>query len=451
MSTLDTLKGVTSATSLRRIIDEGIRDAGVRYNVCEISACKLAEEYKRLRDAQRKAELGKSARLNAFATAARAEYKTSLSEHVSLLCDYGTLVEKVMINYEELSVIDSKNADKIMKEAYRFESKHELLREKLDKLVAEVPDVAANLEKQVNAREGMHAPAPQMTEAPAYKVYPNQPPQFYYVPQPQYYPTAPDVTPIVEKAVNEAVERITATVIAGMSEHNQEVRSVDGRSVSVAEKLIEEEDYVINKLTALMGGIEALLGRLGELGEAFVDISAKQEQTVELQKKINDMQRALARELQGVQVNQKLINQEQVELLGEQSVLIETQKAAAENQKALTEAQANLADIQKVVIETHGAIEESMREVLSSQKEMLTAQGQIMATGMKNIEKQKELSEKQKEMTLLQKAMLSEHKKLVRSQRYAADKGSQAKSESEDSLGASVSEEVELEELAVTE
>ena len=61
------------------------------------------------------------------------------------------------------------------------------------------------------------------------------------------------------------------------------------------------------------------------------------------------------------------------------------------------------------------------------------------------------IADRQKEMTLMQKAMLAEHKKLTRGQRTVTDKAAPQSKGATESAEATVSDEVELEALAVSE
>ena len=281
-----------------------------------------------------------------------------------------------------------------------------------------------------------YAPAyGQPAYAPAY-AQPAYAPAYAPAPAPAYAPpaytqTKIDVTPIVEKAIASAMDKFTVALEKRLATYmenydlkipapqgganNSEVAAVEGA-------ILEEEQFLLEKLTAMVDNIKTLTAQVAELSAAYAEIASKSADANELQKQTNDMQRRTLREQQGIQVSQRVISQDQIAVAQSQAALNDQQKAVADRQQALTETQAAMEETQRVVAENQATLEESMKSVMQAQKDIIAAQQALMAGNTKNAETQAEMAAKQAETLALQKEALSSQKQVLKDQKAALDK-----------------------------
>ena len=295
--------------------------------------------------------------------------------------------------------------------------------------------------------------------APAY--YPAPDPYAAYAPRPAYAPmpepevhrqsvkiepVSVDISDKVEQAVDFAMKKLSASLekkiesyIANLVIPMPEMPvmpapvqvpvysgGVSAQSTEIAEKVAEDEDVIIEKLTALLAGLRKITEEYVKLNAAYVEMANKQKDISELQKQTNDMQRLTAREAQGVQVNQKVINTDQVTVAQEQAIIYETQKSVTEKQKLISESQVNMQDQQKAVIDTQAALEDAMKVVMNTQRDIIATQQAIIAGNNRNIETQKELTTLQVETANMQKEAGALQRQILRDQKAIGEKQKEA-------------------------
>lgn len=247
-------------------------------------------------------------------------------------------------------------------------------------------------------------------------------------------PVSIDISEIVEDAVNTAMEKFKEALAASISDVSvaAPTSAASSDTVMLEEKIVEEALSVTDKLIAITEKLRTLSESMTELGVSYMNIANRQKDALELEEKINEMQKTLSKEIKGVQVHQKVLMQDQGAINEQQAVLAEHQKSAVETQKLIFESQSGMADMQKAVIDTQNALEESMREVVRTQKEIIGAQQALINSGAKAIEAQRELTAKQSEMSAMQKEAMSKQKQLMRMQRsaFAKDKAKEEKKDS---------------------
>jgi hypothetical protein len=211
-------------------------------------------------------------------------------------------------------------------------------------------------------------------------------PPFYMPPYPYQAPpqvnTAPvsiDISPIVENAVKSAMEKFTSVLSSRIDAYSATLpelsvnKSNDSVSLGSAETIVEmagkiadDEQFVLDKLLALLENIKGVTEQLSELAAACNELGEKQRTASESVRRVNDMQRTLSRELQGVQAKQKIINQDQMSVTEEQHVVYEHQKTALERQNIISEAQKSVSDAQLTVMENQKLLEKSVRDLLGT-------------------------------------------------------------------------------------
>ncbi len=240
-----------------------------------------------------------------------------------------------------------------------------------------------------------------------------------------------DITSDVENAVAKAMEKFSTTLDARIEEYFANYTPAVSAGMGVAgsteaaelqAKIANDEQFLANKLASIVEVLKGLNTAMATVTAAYADLDAKFKRAVDMQKQTNDMMRHTLREQQGVQVTQRVINQDQLEIVEAQEAMAEAQKAAVEEQAALTEAQAALAEKQSAVLETQMSLDAAMKGVMKEQKKVITAQAAITQESAKQLEAQAAIREQQAAITEEQKGMLTALKQTLKDQQAAASR-----------------------------
>lgn len=318
-------------------------------------------------------------------------------------------------------------------------------------------------------------PAP----APSYIPYPFPVPSFTQpapapekeAPAPKVAPVTIDVSNIVDKAVSATMQKFTSVLEKKIEEYVASIKLPDPVVVptvveapvmpvnsnepivvsktrgaeeiaALEEHILEDEQFVIDKLTAMLEKVQELAQSMATASEKYHEIAAKQSATNDLQKQTNDMQRHTYREQQGIQVSQRVVGQDQAAVASDQIILAEEQKAMVERQAAVNESQLAVVDTQAVVIETQAALDEAMKSVMQAQKEIIRTQQSIINGNNKNVNANAELVAKQTEVLALQKDAIASQKQVLREQKALTRDDSRKKKDSKPVVEEAVVEEV---------
>ena len=248
-------------------------------------------------------------------------------------------------------------------------------------------------------------------------------------------PVTIDITPMVEKAVSATVDKLSrdldkklSAFVEGLKIPTEQISVVSahaagdldakntysGANTELEAHILEEEQHIFEKLKSLLENIQITVEGLSELTALSMTNAAKQKEIAELQRQVNDAQRFTLREQQGIQVNQKVISEDQTDLAGKQAMAQEAQKNALEAQSAVDEAFKSVLDTQLAVSESQKALEAAMMEVVNSQKELLTAQQEIIKASDKQRDLQMGVREKQSEIYEAEKAFLADQRQLLK-------------------------------------
>ncbi len=252
-------------------------------------------------------------------------------------------------------------------------------------------------------------------------------------------PVTIDVTPIVERAISSAIEKLNEGLSRKLDAYinNLSIPAVEAPTAPVAnantqldagvlENVIAEECGVVEKMKSLCESISALIVELGALSAECKTIADKQKELGELQKQINDIQRHNVREQQGVQVNQRLVSEEQIELIAAQTLVAESQKELAQRQNAVAQAQ-------KAAQEAEGQIADAISAVADTNAKILEKHQQLAASAEKQNAVLGELSERSRELLAEQRGALSASKKLIKEQQQLKTRAPQQKKKPADS------------------
>lgn len=287
-------------------------------------------------------------------------------------------------------------------------------------------DAEAPHEPASNRREEVKMPPPPRYQNPYYDPY--RMPQYPYPPAPSFNiaPISIDVNRAVESAVDSFVSLFEERVGKYLSEKsiNEEkaVPATDPNAVVAIEKIAEDESFALDKLVALLEGMKSLMTGIGELNEAYLVLEEKQKAALESAKALSDMQRTLARELQGIQATQKVISTDQMATAEEQAVIFEQQKTTLAAQAELSERQTKLTNDQLEIVKTQQNLDGDIVAINELLTDISQKEEQMLRASSKTLELQRTLGEKQTDLTELQREAILAHKKLVRSQRALNEK-----------------------------
>ncbi len=274
--------------------------------------------------------------------------------------------------------------------------------------------------------------------APAYAA-PSYP-AYSYEQNPKVAPVSIDVSSIVEKAITATMDKFSETLDkrietfmenydlnlpqgAGAAQGTVVGKTQGSADIAVLEgTILEDEQFLIEKLTAMVESIKSLTAQVAELSAAYAEIASRSTDANELQKQTNDMQRRTLREQQGIQVSQRVIAQDQAVVAQSQTALAEQQKTVQDNQQALNEAQIALGQQQADVLENQANLDAAMKAVMQVQKDVISAQQSLMNASNKTAEAVAEQQSRQAETLALQKEALAAQKQLFREQKSALDK-----------------------------
>ncbi len=254
-------------------------------------------------------------------------------------------------------------------------------------------------------------------------------------------PVTIDITPIVERAIDSFIERLDiglarrleeytgALELPRVSENTVNIVPVpattapDGGAVTeLGAELLEEEEHIAEKLRTMCSSISTLLDELTSLSSAYHDISLKCRELAEIQRTLNDMQRHTAREMKGVQVNQKLVADEQAELIAAETLVVESQRELIERERAV-------ADMQKELTALAAENADAVRAAIERERELTELNGQLVLQSKKLHDAADQALSRQSELYLEQKEALSRTKKLAREQKQLGERLPKKKSQ----------------------
>ncbi|MBQ8719406.1 MAG: hypothetical protein IJY65_00020 [Clostridia bacterium] len=424
-------------------------NVNVSFKECRRAAEKLISAYSAYATAKENYDIKPKARNLRRVENAKDNFDDAVSAYRLKLDFLNKHNAEVVARYEEYSEMLSRTspraASKVADKAQRYTFEYEEKRAQLNDMLAEIPLPEEKVKPEEEKRESSYGfestsvgvGAPEQPSAPKTEVKPQSVFREYeeYRPQIRFAPVSLDISDKVERAVDFAIQKLTEALEEKIGEYAKglnlpalESKACEGEKVaqpmadSDVQAVIEKTGALAEGVSALMARLDAMAADLSRISDSYQQIENKLREINEAQKQTNDMQRSTAREAQGVQVNQRLINQEQNDIAHEQALLREMQKGASEKQKILTEAQAQLLDSQKTVLETQATLEESMKTVMRTQRDIINTQQSIVAGNAKSIESQKELTALQTEAQNMQKEAASVQRQLIRDQRAIGEK-----------------------------
>ncbi len=385
--------------------------------------------------ADRKPSGRRAEKFQDFLSIYKEEYKDCISSKLALTKKLDE-AEALYLAIFEYNTENGKKRDakRISREAEKFdEPKRRKLAEIVELLnTAEFIELCNEKKPPEKAPETKQDTARQAQTETSDQQRPRQP-QYppYGMPYPPYgMPMyAPPVSVDVNAAADYVLDGFVNRFEAKMSDYLEsfKLESLDAyagklndNSARVAElsaKIAENEGVALEKLIATSEKIAVLFESLTKITEALAGFEEKMHHSLEAMRTVNELQRALSRELQGIGAKQKIINSDQSKVAEEQLVVYEMQKANLAHQNEISEAQKSLADDFALLEQTQKAINAAMQEATNRHNALIEEQEAILRANEKSQEMQKSLTEKQARLSEMQKEALSAQKKLERSQK----------------------------------
>ena len=249
-------------------------------------------------------------------------------------------------------------------------------------------------------------------------------------------PVTLDIAPIVERAINATIARLNLGMekkideyvaslslpASGAALRPAESAPISQSSAALADQLAEEERNIHDRLKELCTSVGQLIDQLTELTTVYYNLSSKQKELADLQRSTNDMQRATLREQQGIQVNQRVIAQDQASLNEQQAIVMDKQRANVEQQKLILEEQDGITASQKAMADSQTALQEAVKGVAETQRQIQQAQSAIIQASNKSLESNKAIADKQAEVAELQKQSMTRQRQLLKDQKVIRDR-----------------------------
>ena len=249
-------------------------------------------------------------------------------------------------------------------------------------------------------------------------------------------PVTLDIAPIVERAINATIARLNLGMekkideyvaslslpASGAALRPAESAPISQSSAALADQLAEEERNIHDRLKELCTSVGQLIDQLTELTTVYYNLSSKQKELADLQRSTNDMQRATLREQQGIQVNQRVIAQDQASLNEQQAIVMDKQKSNIEQQKLILEEQDGITASQKAMADSQTALQEAVKGVAETQRQIQQAQSAIIQASNKSLESNKAIADKQAEVAELQKQSMTRQRQLLKDQKVIRDR-----------------------------
>ena len=225
-------------------------------------------------------------------------------------------------------------------------------------------------------------------------------------------------------ALEKRIESYFATYVPTIPEGALSVggAALGDETVTLAGKIADDEKALLEKLVGIVEVLKQLNTDMATVSAAYSLIEAKNREIIELQKENTDMQRHTLREQQGVQVNQRVVNTDQLKITEAQVALMATQKKSAEEQASLISAETAMLESQRAVLETQASLEEAMKAVIAEQKRIIVEQQKIIAENTKQLEAGRAIAETQLEVLDSQKELGAQQRQIAKDQRATADK-----------------------------
>ena len=217
----------------------------------------------------------------------------------------------------------------------------------------------------------------------------------------------------LEAKILDAMSEIKVTAVCEAPAKVEEA----SEETEIKEEPIAEEIALpsTENVAAISSEIKKILESLENIVLDAENINKKVGEISEAQRAVIDMQRSFARDMQGVQVKQKLVNAEQTELIEAQEVVLQHQKLIKEQHEAIfAKEDESLAAISDILTK-QGEVEAHIKSSIQTQKSIIQA-------NVKNSELQRELIEKQGELATAQREAAMAQKQLLKAVKVRSKK-----------------------------
>ena len=299
---------------------------------------------------------------------------------------YSAAHDKILASLSTLSVANDKYISELYlsddtsgakKAARAMDSYVRKIERYIDKVDDSVASISTHYKISINAAEDdRDTEMSQKTTNDAPKNVPNT--AYVHSNEVEVSPVSIDIGPTIERAVERAIAELSSSLEKRIATTVAEAKLPSGESCD-AELLVTAAERV-------GCAAKALEEVLGELDKVVADVGAM----VEKCRAVVDMQRSATREMQGIEVKQRLVNQEQAALIEAQEVVLQHQKLLAEKHAEITEAQSISTDVVTKIVESQKTIDASLKESIKVQKSLLASNAKYVEKLNKRIERVEE-------------------------------------------------------------
>ena len=259
--------------------------------------------------------------------------------------------------------------DSYVKRAERF----------VDKVNDSVACIASHYTLCIRARdEEKEIP---VAEENAYDMQKNMPNTTYvHSNEVEISPVSINITPTVERAVERAINELSDALEKRIAETLSSVELPTGGTADTA--------AILDAADRLGTAAKVLSEVLCDLDKVVADVGTM----VEKCRTVVEMQRSATREMQGIEVKQRLVNQEQTALIEAQEIVLQHQRILTEKHAEIADAQSLTADVVAKIIESQKTIDSSLKDSIKAQKSLLSSNARYTEKLNKQIESAEEES-----------------------------------------------------------
>ena len=351
----------------RREIEEARLILEEKYAIAHVAARKAVEAYDELLVAEENRDLKNGSKEIAKHEIAEDSFKLSLREYFYFSSEYTALVEKLLALYEDLiASACAAVAKKVRAEVKRFEERESYRKDKLFDIVAKISGIEDSYADYVAESEDGEAPSEmppteEIKKEPDFQYTENEADGEYSPYSGRRAPSTDavnvDITNIIENAVVKAMDRFNAVLEMRTSKILDGEEAVEEREPATPSEsenifklhseLVDFELEIAAKLGVLTEKLKALSEDLINIGATCIKLAGAQRETLESQKKTEEMQNALLLDAKKTEESQRAIAETQTALLAQQTALSELEKTNAEKLAFLTKEQTEISELQK--------------------------------------------------------------------------------------------------------
>ena len=357
----DNLTTVDTTEAPRLLVDSAKNDLESLSSQLHSASKDLMSAYKAYSRAKRRASAKASSRNLTRLAVAEDELGMTVNEYTVLKKQAQTsLAALVEVHGDYTGELylsgDMSGAKKAARAMDSYTKKAELGIERIDDSVA---GILSLYKLRIGTKEDKKVPQTAKDERPS-GARPAPAAAIVHTSEVEVSPVSIDIGPTVERAVECAIAQLSESLEKRIAQtlETAELPVADSPDTALITEAAERIGSAAATLSGVIADIDKVVTEVGALAERC--------------RTIVEMQRSTSREMQGIEVKQRLVNQEQTALIEAQEVVLQHQRLLAENQAKLNEAQATSVGAVNSIIESQRAIDASLKVSIKAQKTLLS-------------------------------------------------------------------------------